>query len=76
MSNWRSDIGKAGRQVVIDLFDSNQEIYPSKEDRAAYVAHALKGLRFVYGSPDSEVSVTSVAGHGILVVVLTSGWPV
>jgi len=44
MSNWHSDIGKAGRQVVIDLFDSNQEIYPSKEDRAAYVAHALKGL--------------------------------
>jgi hypothetical protein len=60
MSNWRSDIGKAGHQVVIDLFDSNQEIYPSKEDRAAYVAHALKGLRFVYGSPDSEVCVTSV----------------
>ena len=76
MSNWHSDIGKAGHQVVIDLFDSNQEIYPSKEDRAAYVAHALKGLRFVYRSPDSEVSVTSVAGHGILVVVLTSRWPV
>jgi hypothetical protein len=60
MSNWCSDIGKAGRQVVINLFDSNQGIYPSKEDHAAYIAHALKGLQFVYGSPDSEVSVTSI----------------
>ncbi|SRR6266851_1383257 len=75
ISNWCSDIGKAGHQVVINLFDSNQEIYPLKEDCVAYVAHALKGLRFVYGSPDSEVSVTSIACHGI-VVVLTSGWPV
>jgi len=76
MSNWHSDIGKAGCQVVINLFDSNQEIYLSKEDHAAHVAHALKGLQFVYRSPDSEISVTSVICHRILVVVLMSAWPV
>ena len=66
MSNWRSNIGKAGRQVVIDLFESDPETFASTEDRAAYVADALKGLRFIYGSPDSEVSVTSVACYGIV----------
>jgi hypothetical protein len=75
MSNWRSDIGKAGRQVVIDLFDSDPERYASKDDRAAYVAAALKGLRFIYRNPDSEVSVTSVACHGIVVVTSGPGWP-
>ena len=44
MSNWCSDIGKAGRQAIFDLFDSDPDIFGTKEDRAAYVADALKGL--------------------------------
>jgi hypothetical protein len=58
MNTWRSDIGKAGREVVIDLFDTKRELYPSKDRRAGYVADALNGLRYIYWSPDSTVSVT------------------
>jgi hypothetical protein len=68
MSNWRSDIGKAGRQVVIELFESRPDIFGTKEDRAAYVADALQGLRYIYGNPDSVVSVISVVYYGIAVV--------
>jgi hypothetical protein len=57
MSTWRSDIGKAGRQAVFDLFGSDQDMFGSTEDRAAYVADALQGLRYIYGNPDSAVSV-------------------
>ena len=58
MSNWRSDIGKAGCQVVINLFEGDPDTFASKEDCAAYVADALKGLRYIYGNPDSVVSLT------------------
>jgi hypothetical protein len=63
MSTWRSDIGKAGRQAVFDLFSSDPATFSTKEDRAAYVADALKGLRYIYGNPDSTVSVSSIAGE-------------
>jgi hypothetical protein len=62
MSTWRSDIGKAGHQAVFDLFSSDPATFSSKEDHAAYVADALKGLRYIYGNPDSMVSVSSIAG--------------
>ena len=68
MSNWRSDIGKAGRQAIFDLFDSDPDIFDTKEDRAAYVADALKGLGYIYGNPDSVVSVRSGACYGIVIV--------
>jgi len=58
MNTWRSDIGKAGRQVVIDLFEGDPDTFASKEDCAAYVADTLKGLRYIYGNPDSVVSLT------------------
>ena len=68
MSTWRSDIGKAGCQAVFNLFSSDPAMFSSKEDCAAYVADALKGLQYIYGNPDSVVSISSVACYGIVIV--------
>lgn len=71
MNTWCSNVGKASHQVVIDLFDMNPDTFVSNNNYVAYVADALKGLRYIYEHPDSVVSVTSLAVVCYYIVVLT-----
>ena len=68
MNTWHSNIGKAGHQVVIDLFKADLDTFTSKEDHVAYITDALKGLWYIYGNPDLVVSLTWVIYYRIVVL--------
>ena len=52
LSNWRSEIGKAGYRAVLGLWSSDKERFATPESRRDYVADALNKARFVYKYPD------------------------
>jgi len=56
LNNWRSDIGKAGYQAVVDLWNSNPSSFSSSEDQAKYIAENLKNFCFLYKFPKAMVS--------------------
>ena len=56
LNNWRSDIGKAGHRVVLELWCTRDPRYDSVQGRVEYVVEQLDGLRFVYKHPDATVS--------------------
>ncbi|KAI9438850.1 hypothetical protein BJY52DRAFT_1195866 [Lactarius psammicola] len=52
LSNWCSDIGKAGHHTVINMWDPNPSGFSPPEDRAEYIAENLKNFQFLYKFPE------------------------
>jgi hypothetical protein len=55
LNNWRSDLGKAGRDVISELWCDNPDLFGTPADRAEYVKDSLGDMRFVYKHPDATV---------------------
>ncbi|KAH9954023.1 hypothetical protein BC827DRAFT_1158946 [Russula dissimulans] len=55
LSSWRSEIGKAGYQAIIDLWDSDPQEFGNTESRREYVAYAINQAHFVYRDPEALV---------------------
>jgi len=55
LNNWRSDIGKFGYNVVLDMWADSSE-FNCAEDRAEHVAKIVPTFQFVFKNPDAAVS--------------------
>ncbi|KAI0291178.1 hypothetical protein B0F90DRAFT_1671639 [Multifurca ochricompacta] len=57
LNNWRSDIGKAGYKVILDLWDNDACYdFASSEEFAKFAGSALEGFHFIYQYPDFKGS--------------------
>jgi len=56
LSSWRSEIGKAGRRAVLELWASNPGRFQTAESRRDYVSNAIKNARFIYKYPDASTN--------------------
>ncbi|KAI0293133.1 hypothetical protein B0F90DRAFT_1822345 [Multifurca ochricompacta] len=69
LNNWRSNIGKAGYKVILDLWDNDACYdFASSEEFAKFAGSALEGFRFIYQYPDFKGSRAAFCSELIMKV--------
>jgi hypothetical protein len=67
LNSWRSDIGKLGRDSIINFWNSDPLFFGTEDNRAAYVKVATDHMSFVYEDPaENAIDVSAMFSHPAL----------